>query len=136
LFMFNNALESAPGADTSSKQPDLIDKGNFQVTDIVVGQGAEAKNGDFITVNYIGMFENGQPFESSYDRGVPLQFVLGIGQVIPGWEIGLLGMKEGGKRRIVIPPELAYGQSGSGPIPPNTTIVFEVELVKVQSSAQ
>ncbi|OHB00566.1 MAG: peptidylprolyl isomerase [Candidatus Zambryskibacteria bacterium RIFCSPHIGHO2_12_FULL_44_12b] len=113
-----------------------MDKGNFQVTDIVVGQGAEAKNGDFITVNYIGMFENGQPFESSYDRGVPLQFVLGIGQVIPGWEIGLLGMKEGGKRRIVIPPELAYGQSGSGPIPPNTTIVFEVELVKVQSSAQ
>ena len=105
--------------------------GTLVIEDIVVGTGATAASGSTVTVNYVGTFTNGTKFDSSYDRGVPYTFRLGAGQVIPGFDQGVTGMKVGGKRRLTIPPSLAYGSQGSGVIPPNTTIVFEVELLSV-----
>jgi FKBP-type peptidyl-prolyl cis-trans isomerase len=103
-----------------------------QTEDLVVGTGAVAANGSIVTVNYIGRLQSGAVFDDSYARGQPIAFRIGAAQVIPGFEQGIVGMRVGGKRRVTIPPQLAYGSSGNGPIPPNATIVFEVELMAVQ----
>lgn len=97
------------------------------------GTGEEVKNGDAVSVHYTGTLENGTKFDSSLDRGTPFVFTLGAGQVIEGWDLGILGMKVGEKRKLVIPPELAYGETGTpgGPIPPNATLIFEVELIDI-----
>jgi peptidylprolyl isomerase len=106
--------------------------GTLQITDQVLGTGSEAVSGKRVTVNYVGRLLTGRQFDSSYDRGQPFSFVLGAGQVIPGWEQGILGMKVGGKRELVIPPHLGYGATGAGGvIPPNATLVFDVELLGV-----
>src|SRR5581483_1169181 len=104
----------------------------LQITDIVVGNGAEAKTGQQVSVHYTGWLTNGKKFDSSKDRGQPFTIPLGAGRVIKGWDQGIPGMKVGGKRKLVIPPQLAYGDRGfSSLIPPNSTLVFEVELLKV-----
>lgn len=96
------------------------------------GQGEGAKNGDKVTAHYTGTLTNGEKFDSSIDRGQPLSFILGSGQVIKGWEEGILGMKVGEKRKLTIPSELGYGEKGvPGVIPPNATLIFEVELLKI-----
>ena len=105
----------------------------LKIEDLKVGTGPEAKTGYAVAVNYLGTLENGTKFDSSYDRNEPFQFVLGAGQVIQGWDIGVVGMKVGGKRKLIIPSDLAYGERGVGPIPPNATLVFEVELLAVQA---
>jgi FKBP-type peptidyl-prolyl cis-trans isomerase len=105
--------------------------GSLVSEDLVVGTGATAVVGDTVTVHYVGTFTNGSKFDSSYDRGQPYSFLLGAGQVITGFDQGVQGMKVGGKRRLTIPPSLAYGSTGQGPIPPNTTIVFEIDLVSI-----
>src|SRR5205085_7956961 len=98
----------------------------------VVGTGATAAAGDTLSVNYVGTLDNGTKFDSSYDRGVPFAFRLGAGQVIPGWDQGIPGMRVGGKRRLVIPPSLGYGASGVPPaIPPNAILHFDVELLAI-----
>lgn len=100
--------------------------------DEVVGTGAVAKAGDQVTVNYVGMLPNGTVFDASAKHGQPFTFTLGAGQVIKGWDTGVAGMKEGGKRQLIIPPSMAYGnQAVGGVIPANATLIFEVELVKV-----
>jgi len=101
--------------------------------DLIPGTGQAAKAGDPITVNYIGVnFADGKPFDNSYDRGQPFPFQLGGGQVIPGWDRGLVGMKVGGRRELVIPPSLAYGPQGQPPvIKPNETLVFVVDLLSI-----
>lgn len=100
--------------------------------DVVVGEGAAAKPGDHVTVHYVGVsFSDGKQFDSSWDRGAPFDFPLGAGRVIKGWDFGVTGMREGGRRTLVIPPELGYGARGIGPIAPNETLVFVVDLVKV-----
>ena len=102
----------------------------FRAEDIVVGEGNPAVRGDTLTVHYIGALEGGQVFESSYDRGEPFSFRLGARTVILGWDQGLVGMRVGGKRRLTIPPELAYGNQGRPPIiPGNATLTFEIELI-------
>ncbi len=107
---------------------------NLIIKDVAVGTGAEAQNGDLVTVNYVGTLDDGTKFDSSYDRNKAFSFPLGVGQVIKGWDLGVLGMKIGGKRDLTIPPELGYRASGIGSIPPNATLHFTVELLSVQKA--
>jgi FKBP-type peptidyl-prolyl cis-trans isomerase len=102
------------------------------IDDISVGTGVEAKSGDTVEVHYIGTLPNGTEFDNSNKRGAPFSFTIGEGRVIQGWEQGVVGMKVGGKRILVIPPELAYGDKGIGPIPPKSTLVFAIELLSVK----
>ncbi len=103
----------------------------LKVEDIKIGTGQEAATGMTVKVHYTGWLTNGDKFDSSLDRGRPFSFGLGLRQVIKGWDQGVVGMKEGGKRRLTIPPELGYGSREMGPIPANSTLIFEVELLKV-----
>ena len=105
----------------------------LKIEDLVVGTGIEAVGGKTVTVNYLGTLTNGTKFDSSYDRGAPFSFNLGAGEVIKGWDQGVVGMKVGGKRKLTIPSSLGYGETGAGEvIPPNSTLIFEVELLKVE----
>lgn len=106
------------------------------IQEIKIGQGVEALVYSDVAVHYTGKLEDGTVFDSSLDRGQPFRFTLGTGKVIPGWEMGIRGMKAGGKRRLTIPPELAYGAKGAGDvIPANATLVFELELISVTAPA-
>lgn len=96
------------------------------------GEGEGAKHGDVVLVHYTGIFENGEKFDSSVDRGEPFEFNLGAGHVIKGWDVGVNGMQVGEKRKLTIPYHLAYGEFGYGPIPPKATLIFEVELIDIR----
>jgi FKBP-type peptidyl-prolyl cis-trans isomerase len=108
---------------------------NLKSEDIKIGDGAEAKSGQSVTVNYLGTLTDGKKFDSSYDRKEPFTFTLGAGEVIKGWDQGVVGMKIGGKRRLAIPAELAYGDQAQGAIPANSTLIFEIELMSVGEKA-
>jgi len=131
--------ETAPAdlTDTSVKpevpKPSGSPPSTLVKEDIVKGKGPAAQNGDTVTMHYVGIsFSTGEQFDASWDRGVPLDpFQLGTGAVIQGWDQGLLGMRVGGRRKLVIPPELAYGPQGSGPIGPNETLIFVVDLLQI-----
>ena len=128
FFIFNpftTVQTDSTGASTSSSQ--------LVAQDEVVGTGAAAQPGDLVTVNYTGKLANGSVFDTSVGKQ-PFQFTLGAGQVIPGWDQGVAGMKVGGKRILIIPPSLAYGPNDYGPIPGNSTLTFEVDLLAVASS--
>jgi FKBP-type peptidyl-prolyl cis-trans isomerase len=101
------------------------------VQDVAVGEGARADSGDIVVVHYTGWLPQGVKFDSSRDRDEPFEVAIGYGRVIQGWDQGIVGMREGGRRRLVIPPVMAYGERGSGPIPRNSTLVFDVELLSV-----
>lgn len=118
-----------PTASTSTQQDQPTE---LQITDSQIGTGAEAVAGKKIKVHYTGILTNGTKFDSSVDRGTPFEFTLGARQVIEGWDKGFAGMKVGGKRKLVIPAALGYGVQGSGSIPPNSTLIFDVELLEVQ----
>ncbi len=107
---------------------------DLHIEDLVVGSGASPQRGQKVIVHYTGWLTNGTKFDSSVDRGEPFEFTIGVGQVIQGWDEGVLSMKIGGKRRLTIPPEMAYGDRdiGDGLIPPNSTLVFEVELLNLK----
>jgi FKBP-type peptidyl-prolyl cis-trans isomerase len=122
------ALAACGGGDSTTSP---TGGGTLVIDDLVIGTGATAAVGDTVTVNYVGTLTNGVKFDSSYDRGQPYPFRIGAGQVIAGWDQGVPGMKVGGKRRLTIPPSLAYGSQGNGPIPPNATLVFEIELMSI-----
>lgn len=118
-----------------TQNPPMEARTGLQITDTLVGTGAEAKAGDVVSVHYTGTLVDGTKFDSSLDRGEPFSFILGAGQVIQGWDQGVAGMKVGGTRNLVIPPEMAYGAQGAGGvIPPNATLIFEVQLLNVQST--
>ncbi len=105
----------------------------LKIEDITIGIGESAKTGDTVSVHYTGTLLNGSKFDSSLDRGTPFEFTLGAKQVIKGWDEGLLGMKIGGKRKLTIPPSLAYGNNSPSPkIPADSTLVFEVELLGIK----
>ena len=118
------ATDRKVNASIKSSPKDLI------IEDILVGDGPLAISGQTIAVQYRGYLENGKEFDSSYGRG-PFEFSLGTGMVIKGWDQGVEGMRVGGKRKLIIPPELGYGSRGIGPIPPNSTLIFEVELIRI-----
>lgn len=101
------------------------------VQDVVTGDGARADSGDVVIVHYTGWLPQGRQFDSSRDRGEPLEVPIGYGRVIDGWDQGIVGMRVGGQRRLVIPPALGYGERGTGPIPGSSTLVFDVELLEV-----
>jgi peptidylprolyl isomerase len=131
------AAPSEAGAGKKSKPevtvPDGAPPKKLVVKEIAAGSGAEAKKGDEVTVQYVGVnYKRGDQFDASWDRHEPFSFTLGAGMVIPGWDQGIEGMKVGGRRELIIPPELAYGPSGSPPaIPPNETLIFVVDLLAV-----
>jgi FKBP-type peptidyl-prolyl cis-trans isomerase len=102
------------------------------IEEIRVGDGAVATKGQIVSVHYTGRLTDGEEFDSSRERGLPFDFALGLGKVIAGWDQGIEGMRVGGKRRLTIPPDLGYGAEGAGRIPPNATLVFDVELVGVR----
>ena len=135
LFFIFNPFTSMQNTDNTTGTPAAGDTQALVVQDEVVGSGAAAQAGDTVTVNYTGMLANGTVFDSSVGK-TPFQFTLGVGQVIPGWDQGVAGMKVGGKRKLVVPPSLGYGASDYGPIPGNSTLTFEVELLSVKSGAQ
>jgi len=125
-----NGKEALFGAIVES----LDEQGSLEkmiIDDVVFGSGAEAQTGDTVSVHYIGTLQTGQQFDNSYTRGESFSFVLGDNRVIQGWEEGVLGMKVGGERILVIPPEKAYGSANVGPIPANSTLVFAIELLEI-----
>jgi len=110
-------------------------QGNIQrmvIDDIKVGTGDAVQEGDTVVVHYVGTLQNGQEFDNSRKRGTPFEFTVGDGAVIEGWEQGVVGMQVGGQRMLVIPPEMAYGEAGVGPIPGNATLVFAIELLEIK----
>ena len=130
------SLSSSPVPSDSDSPKDWIKMDNgLKMQDIIVGAGQEAKSGDMIAAHYTGTLNDGTKFDSSYDRGQPFAFVLGGREVITGWDLGVVGMKVGGKRKLIIPPDLGYGSrgAGGGRIPSNATLFFEIELVAVQT---
>ena len=127
-------LKADPASNEPATQPTTrVTDSGLTIIEVKTGEGEVAKSGDTVSVHYTGKFSNGTKFDSSYDRNKPFDFVLGRGQVIPGWDEGVAGMKVGGKRQLIIPPNLAYGQAGTpdGTIPPNSTLYFDVELLAV-----
>ncbi len=138
LFLVLLGLVLAPGdsfrAAAGQKEEKVImtDSG-LKYVDVKVGTGEAAQKGDTVEVHYTGWLKDGKKFDSSKDRGQPFVFPLGAGRVIKGWDEGVQGMKVGGTRKLIIPPELGYGARGAGNvIPPNAELTFEVELLKVQ----
>lgn len=134
----SSAPKSSPGAK-KTKPKVTVPKGpppkELEIDEIEEGTGPEAKAGDEVSVQYVGVgYESGEEFDSSWSRGAePFTFGLGAGQVIPGWDQGVEGMKVGGRRELIIPPELAYGEAGSPPaIGPNETLIFVIDLVAVK----
>jgi peptidylprolyl isomerase len=120
--------------DEKKKESKVItSKTGLKYTEEKEGSGAAAKAGDTVSVHYTGRLKDGKKFDSSLDRGEPIVFPLGEGKVIKGWDEGIAGMKVGGKRKLIIPPELGYGARGAGNvIPPNAELHFDVELVKIK----
>ena len=125
-----NPILFAMAEETLSNSNSRTTESGLTIIDLVLGEGDEAESGQTVTVNYTATLENGEQFDSSYGRA-PFPFPLGGGRVIKGWDEGVAGMKVGGKRKLVIPPELGYGSRNMGPIPANSTLIFEVELLKV-----
>lgn len=130
---FGRRNQPAPAQTMPASSSMVTTASGLQYQDLVIGSGPEAKSGDTVSMNYTGTLEDGTKFDSSYDRNQTFDFVLGSGNVIKGWDEGIVGMKVGGKRKLVIPPDLAYGAQGYPPvIPPNATLLFEVELMAIK----
>jgi peptidylprolyl isomerase len=132
VIQMAQAADLKPMATPNSEKKDTVttDSG-LQYTDVVEGTGDSPEPGQLVTVHYTGTLPDGTKFDSSRDRGQPFKFKIGVGQVIKGWDEGVGTMKVGGRRNLVIPPDLGYGSRGIGPIPPNSTLLFDVELIKI-----
>lgn len=140
VYFFSQAdgISNITGGSSIASLSETNNQTNFNIQGMKIeilqqGAGDEVKKGDKITVNYVGTLQNGTKFDSSIDRGQPFVFTPGENSVIRGWELGVVGMKVGEKRKLTIPPELAYGSAGAGGvIPPNATLVFEIDLLGIE----
>jgi peptidylprolyl isomerase len=127
LFMIIN------GCSSNGDKNEVTTPSGLKYIDEVAGTGPSPQKGQQVTVHYVGTLEDGKKFDSSKDRNQPYTFIIGVGQVIKGWDEGVMSMKVGGKRKLIIPADLGYGQNGFPPtIPPNATLIFEVELLNVK----
>lgn len=130
------STQSEPAADKTKPKvtvPQGAPPKQLEIDDLEEGSGPEAKSGDRVTVQYVGVdYKNGKEFDASWDRGEPFSFTLGAGEVIPGWDQGVAGMKVGGRRELIIPPQLAYGAAPPAGIAPEETLIFVVDLVAVE----
>jgi peptidylprolyl isomerase len=126
------AATAARKLGTPTTSPVVKTPSGLEYIDVKAGDGAPAQAGQTVTVHYTGWLVNGQKFDSSFDHNQPFSFKLGVRQVIPGWDEGVAGMKPNGVRKLIVPPALAYGSRGAGPIPANSTLIFEVQLLKAQ----
>ena len=127
------AMGTAACADDKKEEKVIKTDSGLQYVELKEGEGTAAKKGDTVVVHYTGWLKDGKKFDSSLDRKEPFSFELGAGKVIKGWDEGVAGMKPGGKRKLIIPAELAYGKKGAGDvIPPNSELTFEVELIKIK----
>ena len=130
MFFGSGVLTSEPLEEVTLSPNETPSQ--LMITDTTVGTGTEVVDGSTVTVSYVGRFEDGRVFDASANHGGSFTFTLGVDPVIEGWKQGLIGMKEGGKRMLTIPPELGYGPNQYGPIPGNSTLLFEIELLKVE----
>lgn len=124
-----------PGAEGCAQGVEVETESGLRIEDVRCGDGAEAEGDSAVVVHYVGTLEDGTTFDSSREKGKPVSFTLGVNQLIVGFEEGIRGMREGGIRKLRIPPELGYGAQGLGSIPPNSTLIFEVELISVSEAA-
>lgn len=124
------AVSPTPQMQTSNTSTNNNSK--LQIADETIGSGPAVKKGDSVEINYVGTLANGTKFDASADHGGPFTTQIGVGQVIKGWDEGIIGMKVGGKRKLVIPPSLGYGNQAVGSIPANSTLIFQVQLVKIK----
>jgi peptidylprolyl isomerase len=125
----NNLSQTTPSQAATQES---AGSAKLQITDEKIGTGEAVKKGDTVEINYVGTLTNGTKFDASADHGGPFTTQIGVGQVIKGWDEGVIGMKVGGKRKLVIPPSLGYGDQAAGSIPANSTLIFEVELVGIK----
>jgi len=139
LASADNTPPAASAKKTKKKEEKVGDKivttpSGLKYVDVKVGAGASPQKGKTVTVHYTGTLTDGTKFDSSVDRNEPFKFIIGVGQVIKGWDEGVMSMKVGGKRKLIIPPQLGYGARGTpgGPIPPNAELNFDVELLGVE----
>lgn len=133
-FIFNSGVGPTSNTITADKPntttPPATEK--VKIEDIEEGTGPEVKNGDTVSIHYTGTLADGTKFDSSRDRNEPFETQIGVGQVIKGWDLGVVGMKVGGKRKLTIPPSLGYGDQATGSIPPNSILIFDVELLGIK----
>lgn len=127
---------AAPASTDGGEFGEVTTASGLKYVDLKVGDGPVPERGQMLSVHYTGWLENGTKFDSSVDRGEPLDFTIGVGQVIKGWDEGVGSMHVGGKRKLIVPSELGYGAKGVGPIPPDATLIFEVELLAIKSPQQ
>ena len=140
IFFYSGSTSDAPPTNateksvegTNTKTNTKTPEGKLKIEDIKKGEGTAVKSGDTVSINYVGTLTDGTKFDSSYDRGTPFETKIGVGQVIKGWDEGVVGMQVGGKRKLTIPPSLGYGDQAAGSIPPNSTLIFEVELLGIK----
>lgn len=126
--------KEVPVSQPAPQPAEVTTASGLRYVDLVVGTGPSPARGELAQVHYTGVLENGMKFDSSRDRGVPFEFPVGMGRVIKGWDEGVASMKVGGKRKLIIPANLGYGERGTpgGPIPPNATLIFDVELLGIR----
>ena len=126
---------ASPEIDKDSGKPVVTTASGLKYVDLVVGTGADVKSGDHVVVDYVGKLVNGTKFDASADHGGTFDYVQGVTSLIPGWTEGTSTMKVGGERKLIIPPQLGYGQEGAGDaVPPNATLIFDIKLVAIKPS--